>query len=49
MQNEPGACSGSKTPRVYRPLGLEGLRTDKPVTLSVLKLLKELCHEIQPN
>ena len=40
MQNEPGACYESKTPRVYRPLTAYYLSTLTPLLLRPLKVNK---------
>ena len=44
MQNEPGACSGSKTPRVYRAYSLQATVNELEIIIFVLNYLTVLVH-----
>ena len=44
MHNEPGACSGSKTPRVYRAYSLQATVNELKIIIFVLNYLTVLVH-----
>ena len=44
VQNEPGACSGSKTPRVYRAYSLQATVNELKIIIFVLNYLTVLVH-----
>ena len=44
MQNEPGACSGSKTPRVYRAYSLQATVNELKIIIFELNYLTVLVH-----